>query len=750
MGSETPQTILVIHLAGIGDLLMGVPALASLRAGFPDSTILLLTWRKSQDVARLLTAVDEWYGLEEGSSWHAVRHNLSTLWRLRHRRVDLAINLYQLYRWVGVTKLTALLHLVRPARTAGRDTDRKGTIFDVKVPESSSEILHEVARQQRVVEQLGCPPVDSAISLRVDEADQQMVEAWLTAHGVTPNDVLIGLHPGALRRCHRWPAESFASVAKALTDADAVRVVLIGSRDERRLAERIAQQLDHPLVAAGELSLGQLVCLMRRLRLLIANDSGPMHLAAALDVPLVALMGPTDPYRYGPYPLDRVNQQLLYTEGCAPCYRTSCRGHDPFIQLSPRLVLEAAKTILQGPRPGGLVRVPRAVRVLHVHTLPVISGSGLNTVLSMQGLPKDRYEVELGCASGGPLLELVERQGMVVRRLHHMVWPIHPLQDVLVMWELVRLMQRQRYTIVHTHNSKAGFVGRLAARLVRVPVVIHTVHGFPFHPYERWWKRGLYRCLERLAAAWSDQLILISQPLIDWALQEHIAPKEKMVKIYSGIDVSAFRQPVDGNQVRASWGLHDHEFVVGEVAKLWPGKGHDILLRAAARLKNQIPSLRLLIVGEGDLRPSLVQLAQTLGIQDRVVFTGFQSDVPALVHAFDVAVLPTLFEGMGRAVIEAQAAGKAVIASRVGGIPDLITDGQTGLLVEPEDVEQLAEAMVRLYEQPALRDRLGQAARRAVDGRFAVQTMVEQIVTLYDRLVERKLGLARSRQQVRS
>lgn len=382
------------------------------------------------------------------------------------------------------------------------------------------------------------------------------------------------------------------------------------------------------------------------------------------------------------------------------------------------------------------------IHVLHVHTLPVISGSGLNTFLTMQGLPEDRYAVELGCAPGGPLIEQVERHGMVVRRLRHMVQPLHPARDLFATAELWRLIRRHRYTIVHTHNSKAGFIGRLAARLAGVPVVIHTVHGFAFHAYERWWRRRLFLVLERVAARWCDRLIMISQPLVEWALRERIAPRQKMVRIYSGIDLSAFRQPVDVAALRETFGLRHQEFIVGEVAKLWPGKGHQVLLRAAATLKDHVPSLTLLIIGEGELRASLTRLAQELGLRDRVTFMGFRSDVPALTHCLDVAVLPSFFEGMGRAVIEAQAAGKPVIATRVGGIPDLITDGVTGLLVEPGNVEQLASAIRRLYEQPALRRQLGEAAQRSADGRFEAQTMVKAIVSVYDELLERHLSRA--------
>ena len=379
------------------------------------------------------------------------------------------------------------------------------------------------------------------------------------------------------------------------------------------------------------------------------------------------------------------------------------------------------------------------IKVLHVHTLPVISGSGLNTFLSMRGQKEAGYEVALACAPQGPLLALVEQNRMQVHRLRHMVWAINPVQDLLAVLELRALIKAQGYAVVHTHNSKAGFLGRLAGRLAEAPVIVHTIHGFAFHDQEPAWKRFLYKTVERWAAGWCDKLIVISQPLIEWALKEHIAPAGQMVKIYSGIDLKAFRNPADTGALRASLGLTKQDLVVGEVAKLWEGKGHDVLLKAVASIAQRAPSLRVVLVGEGGLRPRLEALADSLGIRNRVVFTGFHGDVAAITQVMDIAVLPSLFEGMGRAVIEAQAAGKPVIGSRVGGIPDLIRQNVTGLLVEPGDVSGLASAIIQLCENPALRKQLGEAGSQSVDARFDARTMNQQILKVYDELLAVKV-----------
>ena len=171
------------------------------------------------------------------------------------------------------------------------------------------------------------------------------------------------------------------------------------------------------------------------------------------------------------------------------------------------------------------------VRVLHIHTLPVISGSGLNTFLTMKGLDKAKYKADLACAPGGKLIPLVRSHGMHVFTFRNLVQPLHPARDALAVLNLSFFMKRNPYHIVHTHNSKAGFVGRLSARLARVPVIVHTVHGFSFHDEEPPWRRRVFREAERLASHWCDRMIFISQPLVDWAFRENIGNPRKIVKI---------------------------------------------------------------------------------------------------------------------------------------------------------------------------------------------------------------------------
>jgi glycosyltransferase involved in cell wall biosynthesis len=380
------------------------------------------------------------------------------------------------------------------------------------------------------------------------------------------------------------------------------------------------------------------------------------------------------------------------------------------------------------------------VRILHIHTLPVISGSGINTFLTMQGMKGNRYESVLACAPGGALIDLVQRHGMQVKTFPNLVQPIHPLQDLMAILDLSAHLMRRPYHVVHTHNSKAGFIGRLSAKLARVPVIVHTVHGFAFHRQEPPWRQFLFRNLERLASYWCDKMIFISQPLVDWALKEKISSPEKMARIYSGIEIDRFH-PVSEQEkkgLREKWGLGEQDAVIGIVSKLWEGKGHDLLIRAFKEIRKEKLQARLVIVGEGYLMESLKTLVSQLHLSEAVIFTGFLEDVPRIIATFDVAVLPSYFEGMGRVLLEAMAMEKPVVGTRVGGIPDLIEHGLNGYLVSPGNSMELATALLSLLEDKGLAAKMGKAGRKKMTDRFSADTMVRSIEKVYSELLKRK------------
>ena len=296
-----------------------------------------------------------------------------------------------------------------------------------------------------------------------------------------------------------------------------------------------------------------------------------------------------------------------------------------------------------------------------------------------------------------------------------------------------RLLAQEKFDLVHTHNSKAGILGRLAARWNNVPSIIHTVHGFAFHEEESWLFRHLFIVLERMAARWCDQMIAISQPMVEWAQREKIAPPDKFVKIYSGIEVERFRNETPSPELKSRFGIQPEETVIGVVSKLWEGKGHEVLIDAVARVLDSGCRVKLLIVGEGHLEEKLKEKVKHLGIEKNVVFTGFWSDVPEITAILDISVLPSFYEGMGRVVLEAMAAGKPMVACRVGGVPEFVEDGVTGYLISPGDVDALVERLKTLIGDSDLRQKMGQQGAQRMRNEHSAETMVNRIHQVYKR-----------------
>jgi glycosyltransferase involved in cell wall biosynthesis len=379
------------------------------------------------------------------------------------------------------------------------------------------------------------------------------------------------------------------------------------------------------------------------------------------------------------------------------------------------------------------------IRILHIHTLSVISGSGLNVLDTVKRLKEKGYKVEFASSpEGGSLIDEVASCGITVRPLRYLGREVNILKDPLALFELMLLIRRQRYDIVHTHNSKAGFIGRIAARIAGVAVVIHTIHGFSFHEYERPPLRILYVLLERLAAKFSDRLITVSTPLKDWGLRLEIGREKQYCVIPDGIDIELFTVKTDLAKTKSELGIRPDSLIVGLVAKLWDGKGHHTLIKAMPKIIEELPQVKFIFAGDGYLRQDLENLVASLCLKDYTIFTGFRKDIPELTAIFDVAVLPSFFEGLGRSLLEAMVLGKPVVATDVGGIPEVVKHNKNGFLVSPGDSVALAEAIIKLLKDKELCQKMGEEGRRQINERFSAKKMVDDIEGVYQEMLKEK------------
>ncbi|HAU32610.1 MAG: Glycosyl transferase group 1 [Desulfotomaculum sp. 46_296] len=314
---------------------------------------------------------------------------------------------------------------------------------------------------------------------------------------------------------------------------------------------------------------------------------------------------------------------------------------------------------------------------------------------------------------------------------------LSPLSDLRVVRQLISILKDERITILHAHSSKAGLVGRVAAKLAGTPLVLLTAHNSIF--YEEWpfWKKSLFAFAERLLNGYTDRLITVSEALRNELIKRERLDQDKVVTIQNGIETEVFETQVRRCFTLRNLDLPLSEQVVGMVARLASQKGVTYFLKAAAMLAMDY-KVNFVIIGDGPLHRQLEEEALSLGIKDRVVFAGERHDIPYLLPAFDVFVLSSLTEGLPLTILEALAAGCPVVATRVGGIPEIIRDNVNGLLVEPADPAGLAIAVASLLSDPKKAADMGQAGKALVKEKFTAVVMVRKVEDEYRNLLSNR------------
>jgi glycosyltransferase involved in cell wall biosynthesis len=327
--------------------------------------------------------------------------------------------------------------------------------------------------------------------------------------------------------------------------------------------------------------------------------------------------------------------------------------------------------------------------------------------------------------------EAVRQYGLGLVNLDVIRREIRPLWDLRGLFRLYQFLCREPYQIVHTHTSKAGFVGRLAARMAGVPVIVHTAHGFAFHENSPVPVRLIYSTLERLASRWCDRIVSVSEFHRAWAIELGICAPRRIIAIPNGAAEAARNRKVELAVLRRQMGAEYGEFVILSMARLAADKGLEYLIEAAARLPRTGRRIQIAIAGDGPARERLERLAFDWGVTGRVTFLGFREDVGDLLAASDLVVLPSLREGLSIALLEAMAAGKPILATSIGSQREVASHADMARLVPPADAPALSEAIQRLAGDPALMERLGANARAVYESRYTADRMLESYKHLY-------------------
>jgi glycosyltransferase involved in cell wall biosynthesis len=383
----------------------------------------------------------------------------------------------------------------------------------------------------------------------------------------------------------------------------------------------------------------------------------------------------------------------------------------------------------------------KRIRVAHVITRLCQGGAQENTFHSVRLADRDKFDVDLisGPTLGheGSIEAAVREAGIEVHRESHLVRDPSLLKDPLALQSLTRRFKTNRYDIVHTHTSKAGFLGRIAAHRAGVPGIIHTAHGNIFDGYFSPLKTQVFIWCDRHVARYTDRFIELTPGGIDENLRVGIGTRDRYRVIFSGVDFAPFDLALAQRRItRENFGIRDDEVLIGGVGRLEPVKGFTYFVDAAVEIANVVPNARFMLVGDGSERAAIEAKASALG--DRIRLLGRREHVPNLMAAMDVFVLPSLNEGMGRVLLEAGAARVPMIATRVGGVPDLLQGGTLGVLVPPRNSAAIASAVIDLVKDASRREALSERARNEFVPRYSLENMVRQIEALYEEVCREK------------
>lgn len=383
-----------------------------------------------------------------------------------------------------------------------------------------------------------------------------------------------------------------------------------------------------------------------------------------------------------------------------------------------------------------------AMLVSHVITRLIVGGAQENTVSSVIGLQSHReFETRLitGPTEGieGTLVPEFDRWPGVLEFSPDLVRPVSPGRDFKALFHLTKIFRESRPTIVHTHSGKAGIVGRWAARRAGVPIIIHTIHGPSFGPWQGGGANFVFKNAERAAGRVTTHFISVANAMTRQYLEAGIGQPADYTRVFSGFHLQPFLEAKNNLQLRSELGIGADEIVAGKIARFVPLKGHDDLFEVAPALVRKNPKLKFLLIGGGPLEEEYRKKAKELGIEKHFVFAGLlpPARIPALTGIMDFLIHLSTREGLPRALPQAFAAGKPVVAYDCDGASEVCIEGETGFLAKPRDFSTLEDRIGRMSRDKELRMRLGETGRDRVRENFPVEKMVEEIARVYHRLL---------------
>ncbi|MFH1666325.1 MAG: glycosyltransferase family 4 protein [Elusimicrobiota bacterium] len=392
--------------------------------------------------------------------------------------------------------------------------------------------------------------------------------------------------------------------------------------------------------------------------------------------------------------------------------------------------------------------MPNKIKILHIITRLDKGGSAENVLITFDKLNKNKYDTKL--IFGRSAVSENTLKTIPNKRLDSLIRDISPIKDLTALFELYKIIETEKPDIIHTHSSKAGFLGRWAAFFVnhisnlkfRIKIV-HTPHGHVFYGYSGKLKTFLFVFLERVSSIITDKLVALTEGEKKESLKFKVGKPENWEVIHSGIDLNT--NPAQKNELKKKLNIPENTLVIGTVARLEPVKGIKYFAQAFPFIvKSLNRPITFVIVGDGNQRNEIESIVEKDGLKEKVIFTGMRADITDLMSIMDIYVQPSENEGMGKTIIQALYLGKPIIATNVQGIPDLIFDGKTGLLVPPKNAQAISIAVEQMANSMQTANKLGQQgkfyAQELVEGlpRFSTERMISLLEKMYDKIMARQ------------
>ena len=376
-------------------------------------------------------------------------------------------------------------------------------------------------------------------------------------------------------------------------------------------------------------------------------------------------------------------------------------------------------------------------KVLHILTRLIRGGADENTVLTVAGLAAYGFDAMLLVGADSDPEYVKEAASRIKVRLEPSLRRnVQIFNDVQAISRLFRFIQREQFEIVHTHTAKAGFLGRLAAKMAGTPLIIHTVHGISFHDFRHPFIRRVYHSCEKFAARHTDRFIAVGENLKKHYLAYRIGTPDQYTVIHSGMELNKFLQAANMSgeikeKKRREFQLASSDVLIGHVSRLDTGKGQQYLLEAAQKIAPQFPSVKFMLVGSGTHEQLFRKMVRDLHLEQQVIFAGFRPDIEEIMALFDIAVFTSLWEGLPRVVVQYAAVGKPIVAFDIPGVSEIVHHGVNGFTVPLQDVDTLAQQIIYLLNDPELAIRMGKKGHTVIDDTWQADQMIARIAREY-------------------